>query len=406
MPEPEMNWKAAGQIFCAVLIAFLLLFLFGKYSEAEAANRCELAVQIDDVRGRPAKGVRATLPGLLCTDGFFALPCDELTDGDGAVSFTIDESNLLGIDGDWEGELRINIGDDFLNTSEDYVVSCKTENNIAFPLLAHFGTLRLIERNLRARATARVVFIHGLRITQPKRCLYNGGEQTWGAGFELGYYAGFSTYEIQYVTKKKLKKSGKQVCRALKWFAIQDSTPIGLVGHSAGGLVLRSALQQCPEIAEYIASVVTLGTPHDGVRRLCRAFACRPGDLNPKKRFLRELNATPLPEGPEYLFVGGRASEIVPITQRCDDPAVSDGIVTIASATDIASRTPNAKSAVIEGLGHTALSIMTLRTQEPAKTVLEHLNEVYCADARELCFNGVDDNCNGEIDEGCTIGEF
>jgi hypothetical protein len=41
--------------------------------------------------------------------------------------------------------------------------------------------------------------------------------------------------------------------------------PCVVVAHSLGGLVVRTALQRCPELAGTITTLVTLGTPHQGV---------------------------------------------------------------------------------------------------------------------------------------------
>lgn len=84
-----------------------------------------------------------------------------------------------------------------------------------------------------------------------------------------------------------LRKLGEELAIAIR----NQQQQINLVGYSMGGLVIRAALTDHPDID--VARIVTLNTPHQG--SLAAGFlplaACR--DMRPGSDFLAETNAAP-----------------------------------------------------------------------------------------------------------------
>lgn len=70
--------------------------------------------------------------------------------------------------------------------------------------------------------------------------------------------------------------------------SIRPGEPVALIGHSLGGLVIRGFLLR-PESEGRVASVVTLGTPHNGSRLAALALGSLGRSLKYKGRLVGEL---------------------------------------------------------------------------------------------------------------------
>ena len=139
-------------------------------------------------------------------------------------------------------------------------------------------------------------------------------------------------------TQVDIAESGRRLRDLLeRLHAADPGVPIDVVAHSQGGLVARSALGA--RAPPGIESLVTLGTPHHGadlatllalgrttvkgtvvLEGLARmsGSGIRPGStaveqLAETSRFIRELNAGPLPEGVRVTSIAARADVVVPV---------------------------------------------------------------------------------------------
>ncbi len=114
--------------------------------------------------------------------------------------------------------------------------------------------------------------------------------------------------------------------------------PIDVVAHSMGGVILRLALQQRPDLAARIRRIVTLGSPHAGTAAP-RGFGFVGADV-------REL---------------GRRSLILADLPSYDVLAPHADVTTVAAVRDFivypveSALLPSARHAVIPGIGHAGL---------------------------------------------------
>ena len=153
-------------------------------------------------------------------------------------------------------------------------------------------------------------------------------------------YRGGTTAERPYDaadTQVDIVESGRRLRDLLgRLHADDPGVPIDVVAHSQGGLVARSAMgARAPPGVE---SLVTLGTPHQGadlatllalVRTTVKGTivleglarmsgsGIQPGSTSVRQlaetsRFLRQLNAGPLPEGVRVTSIAARADVVVP----------------------------------------------------------------------------------------------
>jgi pimeloyl-ACP methyl ester carboxylesterase len=114
----------------------------------------------------------------------------------------------------------------------------------------------------------------------------------------FGYYA---------FAESHLRIQGRLV-RRLRSLA-GEGTPVGLVGHSLGGLLLRQAVAEVPELK--VQTLIMLGTPNQPPQlarlarewRAFRAFARSCGDFLATPEAFREL---PMPNY-RYLVIAGTA---------------------------------------------------------------------------------------------------
>lgn len=117
----------------------------------------------------------------------------------------------------------------------------------------------------RADANISLVFAHGL-------CLHDG---LWQQGAHPSFidwaqtHLNAEVHYLRYNTGRHISENGADFAQALA--TISEEYPqrqLMLIGHSMGGLVARSAVQQARDAAltwpEKLAALVTLGSPHQG----------------------------------------------------------------------------------------------------------------------------------------------
>lgn len=167
---------------------------------------------------------------------------------------------------------------------------------------------------------------------------------------------------LHYNSGLPIARNGAQLAEQLEVFA--DRQRLVLVGHSMGGLVARSALEQARDRRwpARVSDLVCLGSPHGGaplerighgVDQLLAAlpYAAPFSKLSRLRSAgildLREGSATPLPEGLRSHAIAGR----LPGAGR----VLGDGLVTVASALGTRAGLRFTNTRVIDGLGHLAL---------------------------------------------------
>jgi pimeloyl-ACP methyl ester carboxylesterase len=114
-------------------------------------------------------------------------------------------------------------------------------------------------------AACTIVFIHGL-------CLHDGFWQQGAHPSFTDWARDALTAEVRYLrynSGRHISENGADFSQTLAALAAtQPQRPLILVGHSMGGLVARSALQQAADAGftwpQQVAALVALGSPHQG----------------------------------------------------------------------------------------------------------------------------------------------
>ncbi|GAB88773.1 hypothetical protein GORHZ_040_00060 [Gordonia rhizosphera NBRC 16068] len=112
-----------------------------------------------------------------------------------------------------------------------------------------------------------VVFLHGLMESELAWAI--GGRPTYGR--RLSTDIGATEVQIRYNTGRHISENGRDLANLLTDLVLLWPTPVTrmtLIGHSMGGLVIRSACHTAAERGDYWTGLVTetvcLGTPHFG----------------------------------------------------------------------------------------------------------------------------------------------
>lgn len=157
-----------------------------------------------------------------------------------------------------------------------------TERDALAPVMRvrlHDGPLRRVPANVafdaREGATGRLVlFAHGLCETD--QFWWFGAERNWGDpdttyGRRLREDDGWTPLYLTYNTGAHISANGRELAWLIGALVEEWPVPvteIALVGHSMGGLVVRSAAHQADESGEAwvkrLSHVIGLGTPHMG----------------------------------------------------------------------------------------------------------------------------------------------
>lgn len=202
-----------------------------------------------------------------------------------------------------------------------------------------------------------LLMLHGLCMNH-RQWRHEGRE----LGDALAAHLDLTPVWLHYNTGARIADNGALLAEKLETFA--DLDRIVLVGHSMGGLVARSALEQAPgrRWPARVSDLVCLGSPHGGaplerighgVDQLLAALPyTAPFTKLSRLRSagildLRQGSATPLPTGLRSHAIAGR----LPGAGR----VLGDGLVTVASALGRSQGLRFDNSTVLDGLGHMAL---------------------------------------------------
>lgn len=144
-------------------------------------------------------------------------------------------------------------------------------DDLAIPMAVRVGgaavpVSREALREAFPEATGRIaVFVHGLFGTEHEWAL--GGRETYGQRLRREH--GWSPVHIRYNTGRAIDDNGAELSDLLERLVEawpQEVDCVGLIGHSMGGLVVRSACHQAGDRRwkRLLKHSVTLGAPHTG----------------------------------------------------------------------------------------------------------------------------------------------
>lgn len=223
-----------------------------------------------------------------------------------------------------------------------------TANPLAIPMRLRFGGVPL---QLESQTSSRLlVLVHGL-------CMNDLQWQRDGHdhGAVLAREQGWTPLYLHYNTGRHVHANGAEFARCLAALLAAWPVPVArvaLVGHSMGGLVIRSALHQgaAEPWSRQIDDAVFIGTPHLGapleraghgvevllsalpyaapLARLARLRSAGIGDLR-HGRLLADDTPAPLPAQPRCHAV---AASLGPQVGDAKGRLLGDGLVPLASA--------------------------------------------------------------------------
>jgi triacylglycerol lipase len=155
----------------------------------------------------------------------------------------------------------------------DYLQRRGNDLAIAMSFRHHGDALALNSRNLHAAhatLSPRIsVFVHGFSCNESVWNFPDQGADNYGARLERD--AGCTPFHVRYNSGLPIAASGGHLSQLLRDLVAAYPAPveeITLIGHSMGGLVMRSACDAArPETGNWLALVrqaIYIGTPHDG----------------------------------------------------------------------------------------------------------------------------------------------
>jgi pimeloyl-ACP methyl ester carboxylesterase len=240
-----------------------------------------------------------------------------------------------------------------------------------------------------------VIFVHGLG--QTEACWEFPDQPGVSYGSLLRDQLGLSPFYVRYNTGRRISRNGRQLSALIEQLVLASPavTDITLVGHSMGGLVIRSACHYAAALGQgwlgHARRCIYLGSPHLGapLEKAGSWVAAVLGSIdNPVVRLIHEVTdlrgvgikdlrygslldedwesadgaspprrpkLVPLTPGIEHYFVAGT------LTRNATHMATSlfgDALVRLRSATEPARRAglPEAHAAVAAGVAHMHLS--------------------------------------------------
>jgi pimeloyl-ACP methyl ester carboxylesterase len=147
----------------------------------------------------------------------------------------------------------------------------QTDNELQQPMAFYRDNRPVLPVDLAAPPTGKVcVLVHGLGCNESLwdfPAPHDGGDY----GELLQERCGYTPLYLRFNTGLRISKNGKQLAELLERFCschIMDVTELLLIGHSMGGLVIRSACHQGREAGHdwvsLVRHVIYLGSPHLG----------------------------------------------------------------------------------------------------------------------------------------------
>jgi pimeloyl-ACP methyl ester carboxylesterase len=166
-----------------------------------------------------------------------------------------------------------------------------------------------------------VLLLHGL-----------GHNQSWSYKLQRRLTDdGFASRSVNYHTfSRRLNDCADIVAEHIWEFTGRSAAPaVHVVAHSIGGLVLRAAINRHPEIQDYVATGITIGSPHRGT-----PWAYGPGavvplvghlvrELRPGSSTLKQIDNETVAGSTQWVSMYSVSDEIVPMYYgRLEHPAL------------------------------------------------------------------------------------
>lgn len=156
-----------------------------------------------------------------------------------------------------------------------------------------------------------VLLLHGL-----------GHNQSWSYKLQRNICNdGFAARSVNYHTfSRGLNECADLVADHIWEYTGRSAAPaVHVVAHSIGGLVLRAAINRHPEIQDYVATGITIGTPHRGT-----PWAYGPGavvplvghlvrELRPNSETLQEIHNQTVAGSTRWISMYSVSDEVVPM---------------------------------------------------------------------------------------------
>lgn len=156
-----------------------------------------------------------------------------------------------------------------------------------------------------------VLMLHGL-----------GHNQSWSYKLQRNLGRdGFASRSVNYHTfSRSLNDCADIVAEHIWEYTGRCAAPaVHVVAHSIGGLVLRAAINRHPEIQDYVATGITIGSPHRGT-----PWAYGPGaivpfvghlvrELRPGSRTLTEIDEQTVSGTTRWISMYSLSDEVVPL---------------------------------------------------------------------------------------------
>lgn len=132
--------------------------------------------------------------------------------------------------------------------------------------------------------------------------------------------AGFVTRSVNYATlNRTLDAAGDDIAaHILRLVDASDVDHVHVVAHSLGGLALRAALANHPELADVVVTAVTVGTPHRGTPWARECFTWLPflgpvvREMIPGSAALMRLDEAAQTQPTRWVCIWSPDDEIVP----------------------------------------------------------------------------------------------
>jgi len=359
---------------------------------------------VGDATGRLLDHVLVSVSDKMCVfeDAGIVAPCNASTDDDGIVHFVMDRG-LTPEDARVTEHVRVD--PDVLNVTVDVDIACGDNNSTRLATVYRSARGRIVVREALhgAEGCGNVLLVHGMKITGLERCGYGGGESTWCDAATLLANAGYGVAEFLYPTEGRVQVSAMRLGALLsrmekltgvsKWF---------VVAHSFGGLVVRECMSGGDALcASRVQSLVTLGTPHEGVSLWCAMFSCKPRvQLTQGSAYMGELARRPLLMTPVTAVAGSirMAISCTPLSSE------SDGIVLRSSALPEAFAADYTTKVVPRN--HTELACMKQGALESLEVVKEMFADaggcaLPCVAKEDECGKGFSACCSDKRDNDC-----
>ena len=178
------------------------------------------------------------------------------------------------------------------------------------------------------KPTSRVaIFLHGLGETEELWSRRADGRRRIDFGHGLRTELGITPLLVRYNSGRTVASNGKELARLLEAIVRGWPVPVSdlvLLGHSMGGLVIRSACEGSPSWLTLLRHVVTLGAPHTGapiekgIHLAAKALGLLPearplaAVLDARSAGIRDLRLgidSTIPAAVAHTFIGATLSE-------------------------------------------------------------------------------------------------